>query len=175
MNSTNTPSSPGGVQAASTPLSQTARETAAQVAATAREKAAQAAESASEYASGKKAAAAERVQAYGSAIHETARSLEERDPNIAWFTHQAADRLERAATYVRERDWRDLRVDTEDFARRHPGAFFGGMCVAGLILGSVIKASGRSRTEGYPEVDDESDERLRSAPVEDAAMSGAQI
>lgn len=94
-------------------------------------------------ASEKKEAAANRVGAYGSAIHESARALEEKDPNIAWFTHRAADKLEHVAEYVRGRDLSELREDAASVARRHPMAFFGGMFAMGLIVGNVLKASPR--------------------------------
>jgi hypothetical protein len=45
------------------------------------------------------------------------------------------------ATYVRDRDFAGLREDAASLARRHPAAFFGGMCIAGLVLGSVIRAA----------------------------------
>jgi hypothetical protein len=152
MNPSNSPdlSAPAGSQSgvqsaeastASSSMAQAARESTAKVKAAATEAASQVASRAETMAGQKKDEAADRVDTYGSAIHESARSLEEQDPNIAWLTHQAADRLQGVASYLRERDFRGLRADAEDMARRHPAAFFGGMCVAGLVLGSVIKAS----------------------------------
>jgi hypothetical protein len=91
-----------------------------------------------------KRAAADRVGGYSSAIHETADSLEEKDPNIAWFTRRAAERLQGVADYVRDRDFRSLKTDVEDLARRHPVAFFGGLFIAGLIVGNIVKATGKS-------------------------------
>lgn len=95
----------------------------------------------------KKSAAADRVGGYGSAIHETARNLEEKDPNIAWLAHRTADRIEQVADYIRSRDLRDLRNDTEDLARRHPAAFFGGLFLAGVVVGNLLKASRRSGSD----------------------------
>jgi hypothetical protein len=86
---------------------------------------------------------AERLNSYSSAIHESARSLEEKDPNLAYFTHRAADRLQGAADYVRNRSFSDLRHDAEDVARRHPAIFFGGLFAAGLLVGNLLKASRR--------------------------------
>src|SRR5690606_21761859 len=94
---------------------------------------------------------ADRVGSYSSAIHESARSLEEQDPNIAWLTHRAAEGLESVANYVRDRDFSGLREDAASLARRHPAAFFGGMCIAGLVLGSVIRAARTSATESESE------------------------
>ncbi|MEO5961042.1 MAG: hypothetical protein ABIR80_18195, partial [Opitutaceae bacterium] len=92
----------------------------------------------------KKDTAAQRLGDYSSAIHESAQSLEEKDPNLAWLTHRAADKLQGVADYVRNRDFAKLRQDVEGVARRHPAAFFGGLFVVGLVLGNVVKASRRN-------------------------------
>lgn len=83
---------------------------------------------------------ASRLGGYGAAMHESAKAFEEQDPNIAWATHQLADRIERFSDYLRERDLGELRTDVEDFARRHPLAFFGGLFIGGLVVGNLIKA-----------------------------------
>lgn len=124
-------------------VTQTARDTAAKIKSVAGETAARARQEVGRMAQDKKETAANRVGGYGSALHNTAKSLEEQDPNIAWFAHQAADRLEGVANYVRSRDFAGLRTDAEGVARRHPAAFFGGLFVAGLVLGNVLKASQR--------------------------------
>src|SRR5688572_23873707 len=126
---------------------QTARETATKVKDTASSTALRAKEEASRYVSEKKEVTANRIGSYSSAIHDTARSLEEKDPNIAWFTHQAADRLQGIADYMRNRDFSALRQDAENLARRHPATFFGGMFLAGLIVGNIVKASRRKLDE----------------------------
>lgn len=133
-------------------VAQAARDTVSKLKTTASETASQAANKAGQLATEKKDEAAARVDSYGNAIHESARSLEEQDPNIAWLTHRAADRLQSLASYVRDRDFQAIRMDAENMARRHPAAFFGGMCVAGFILGSVVKASQRKLNE--PSTDD---------------------
>ena len=91
-----------------------------------------------------KRAAADRVGGYSAAIHETADSLEENDPNIAWFTHRAAERLQGVADYVRDSDFRSLKTDISNIARRHPIAFFGGLFVAGLVIGNIVKSTGKA-------------------------------
>ena len=143
-------------------VAQAARDTASKVGAAASETASKVKQAASDTASkvkqgaeklvtDHKESAADRVGAYSTAIHESAKSLEQQDPNIAWLTHRAADRLESVANYVRTRDFRGLREDAEDLARRHPAAFFGGMCVAGLVLGSVIRAARQASTSNRDE------------------------
>jgi hypothetical protein len=99
---------------------------------------------ASEAVEQKKQAAADRIGGYSSAVHESAKSFEEQDPNIAWFTHRAADRLQGVADYVRDGDFRTIKTDAENLARRHPVAFFGGLFVVGLIVGNLLKASEKS-------------------------------
>jgi hypothetical protein len=128
-------------------LAAKARETASKVKSAAADTAARAKDQAQHVATEKKEAAANRIGSYGSAIHESARSLEEQDPNIAWFTHRAAERIENVANYVRTRDFAGLREDAENVARRHPAAFFGGMFIAGLVLGNIMKASRRNLDE----------------------------
>lgn len=135
-------------------VAQTAKEAKAKISSAATEAASKVKEGAEKMVTEKKQTVADRVDAYGAAIHESANSLEQQDPNIAWLTHRAAEKLENVANYVRDRDFTGLRDDAASLARRHPAAFFGGMCVAGLVLGSVIRAS-RSASQ---ESDDEAGE-----------------
>lgn len=95
----------------------------------------------------KREEAANRIGRYSSAIHDSARSLEGEDPNIAYFTHQAADRLDRIAGYIRSCDYAGVCRDVEDIARRHPALFFGGMFTLGLVAGNMMKASRRNDLE----------------------------
>ena len=124
-------------------LTQTARDAASKVKGAAGNTTVRAKEEAARFAAEKKEATASRIGSYSSAMHDTAQSLEEKDPNIAWFTHRAADRLQHVAEYMRNRDFAALRQDAENMARRHPGAFYGGMFLAGLVVGNLVKASQR--------------------------------
>jgi hypothetical protein len=63
------------------------------------------------------------------------------DPNLAWFTEQAATRLQHAADYLRGCSWPQLRDDGARLARNHPVAFFGGLFVLGTLAGAAIKAA----------------------------------
>lgn len=128
-------------------ISASARDAAAHLKSAATDTAARARDEVQRLAAEKKSSAAERLGGYSSAIHDSARSLEENDPNLAWFTHRAADRLQSVADYVRDRDFQELRQDAEDVARRHPALFFGGLFVAGLLVGNLLKASARRMRE----------------------------
>jgi hypothetical protein len=133
----------GALQDTKNKIKDTAREAASKVKAAASDTATRAKDEAGRIVSEKRDEAANRIGNYSSAIHESARSLEQEDPNIAWFTHRAADKIQGVADYMRSRDFSGLRSDVEGMARRHPAAFFGGMFLAGLILGNVVKASRR--------------------------------
>jgi hypothetical protein len=151
-------------------LARTARDAAGKIKATASDAATKAKDQAERLVGEKKETTATRLDDYSSAIHESARSLEEKDPNIAWFTHRAADRLQTAADYVRTRDFSGLRDDAERIARRHPAVFFGGMFLGGLLVGNLVKASRRKLDE-----ENDRDERGELAASEAGAdwMSSA--
>jgi gas vesicle protein len=138
----NTPSpsatGPAGDDTSGTGLRATAekaRQAAGKVATQAKDKAAAVADE-------QKKAAADKLGGYSSRLRAVAHAAEEEaDPNIAYFAEQAADRLESVADYVRTADLGRRKRDATDVARRHPALFMGGMLVAGLVLGSLAKAS----------------------------------
>ena len=131
---------PGKLAQAKQSITNTARDTAARIKSAANETASRAKIEAQRVASDTKETAANRLGGYSSAFHESAKSFEEQDPNVAWATHRIADRVQSFADYVRNSDLNDLRTDAESFARRHPVAFFGGLMVAGLVVGNLLKA-----------------------------------
>jgi len=152
-NPSNPSSSSEGKQSSSTleksasAVTQTTRDATNKVKSAASTTMSRAKEEAERLAQEKKQEAADQIGSYSSAIHESARAFEDKDPNIAWFTHRAADRLQGIADYMRNRDFSGLRRDSEDLARRHPVSFFGGMFAAGLVLGNLVKASQRKAME----------------------------
>lgn len=107
----------------------------------------QAKERASTLAADQKQSAADRINRYSSALRDSARSMENDDPNIAHYASLAADRIERVADYVRSTDFEGLRHDAEDIARRHPALFMGGMFLAGIVLGGLVKTSAKAIRE----------------------------
>lgn len=107
----------------------------------------QAKERASTLASDQKQSAADRINRCSSALRDSARSMENDDPNIAHYANLAAERIERVADYVRSTDFEGLRRDAEDIARRHPALFMGGMFLAGIVLGGLVKTSAKAIRE----------------------------
>ena len=121
-------------------ITSTARETAARIKSVAGDTADRAKAEAQRFASETKDTTASRIGGYGAAIHESAKTIEQQDPNIAWATHRLAERVEGFADYLRSSDLTDMKNDVEAFARRHPVAFFGGLFLGGLVIGNLLKA-----------------------------------
>lgn len=168
-------------------ITQAARDTAAKVKSATSGTVAKAKNEAARVVTEKKETAANRIGGYSEAIRDTARSIEEKgDPNIAWFTNQAADKLQGVADYLRQSDFACVRGDCEGIARRHPAVFFGGMFFAGLLLGNMMKASRRKYDEDQGGFNDDGasgtewsgsrDENFTSAPsLSDAERNAAGI
>jgi hypothetical protein len=101
----------------------------------------QAKERASSMAQEQKQSAAQHIGRYSSALRDSARSVEQEDPNVAYYANRAAEGIEKIADYVRSTDLAGIRRDAEDIARRHPALFMGGMLLAGIVVGGLVKAT----------------------------------
>jgi hypothetical protein len=78
------------------------------------------------------------------------------DPALADCVETFASKIDRSSDYFRQRDFRGIIEDTENFARRRPEVFFGGLFVVGLALSRFLKASARPQVEHYEyDMDDE--------------------
>lgn len=93
----------------------------------------------------RKAQTADIMDRVARAVKRTADSLEEEDtPSLGRYTEEAAHSIERASGYLRRHDVGSMLSSTEDFARRRPEVFFGGLAVAGLAAGRFLRSSSRS-------------------------------
>lgn len=92
-------------------------------------------------ASQQKEAGAERLGEVAGAVHGAARSLEAGMPQMATYVHDAAVRLEDAATTLRTRNLDDIMDDIGRFARAQPALFFGGAMLAGFALTRFLKST----------------------------------
>jgi ElaB/YqjD/DUF883 family membrane-anchored ribosome-binding protein len=63
----------------------------------------------------------------------------------AKLAEQAAERIDRAGSYLRESDADRILNDAEDFARRQPWAVLAGAVVVGLAAARFLKASSHNR------------------------------
>jgi hypothetical protein len=99
-----------------------------------------------------KAHAADCVGRISESLRATADCFEEgEDPNIAHYTRVVAGKLEGAAAYVLDRDFQHMRQDADDFARRHPVLFYGGMFTLGLAAARFLKATTHRGGDGPEE------------------------
>ena len=99
-----------------------------------------------------KEAGAEMIGGMAGAIHGAARELEGQMPKAASFVHDAADRLDKAATQLKERSVDDVLSGVNDFARSQPVAFFGGAVLAGFAITRFFKSSDRAGMSAGPRV-----------------------
>ena len=88
-----------------------------------------------------KQAGAEQIGSVARAVHGAAGELEHELPHAAGYVHEAADRLDRAASALRERSVDDLFRSLSDFARSQPATFFGSAVFAGFALSRFLKSS----------------------------------
>lgn len=90
-------------------------------------------------------AAADEVSQMVQALRQTAHELgtDERS-TTAQLAERAANSLDYVATTLRDRDLGELVAPVRDYARRHPGLFFGGSVALGLVLTQMLKGSGSS-------------------------------
>jgi hypothetical protein len=60
---------------------------------------------------------------------------------------EAAERIDRFAAYLREKDTATILADARDLGRRQPAVLVAGAAVIGILAGRVIKASDPGTTE----------------------------
>ena len=98
-------------------------------------------EKARETAELQKDAGADQIGGIARAVHGAADELERELPHAAAYVHDAADRIGRAASALREHDVDDLFRSLGDFARRQPATFFGSAVFAGFAISRFLKSS----------------------------------
>lgn len=82
------------------------------------------------------------------AVRDAGSGLRQERPEIAGFADTAAERVEEAAKYLRVHDASDLIDEASRFARQQPVVVVGGLLLAGLAIGRLLK-SGSSGTSHY--------------------------
>jgi len=111
-----------------------AREGASRLAGKAREQARSAVEQ-------RKGQAASSLDSLSSVLRDSAGRLRGEQSFFGDYAESAAERVDRLARYLRESDPEKFVHDAEEFARRRPEVFMGGMLVAGLLLARFLKSS----------------------------------
>lgn len=87
----------------------------------------------------------------------------------AGYVDRAADGLETTSPALQEQDFAALVGQTEEFARRQPGVFFGGAVATGFLLARFLKSSRKRVSTPSRAQDDE-----YSAPVQAGGSATAE-
>jgi len=74
-------------------------------------------------------------------VRDASDGLRSEQPQLADLAELAAGQVERASTYLRDHDARDLVATTESFARRQPAIVVGAALIAGLALGRLLRST----------------------------------
>jgi len=110
----------------------------------------QAQETAASYALDQKSRLAAELSTFGEAISRAAEKLrEDDDQTIAGYADMAAEQLRSTSDYLQTRNLGELMGDVENFARRRPEVFFGGLLLVGLGMARFLKASSRSHSQEF--------------------------
>lgn len=109
----------------------------------------QAARTAEAQASNTMTKAGETLEQVARSIREAGEGLREQQPDIANFVDTAAQRVEGAASYLRERDAREVIDNLQETARRQPAIVLGGGLALGLLLGRFLKSGSTQGGQRY--------------------------
>ena len=94
-----------------------------------------------------KTKAVDTISGVADALRQTSSGMKDAGPLPA-LADQAADTVERVATYLQSKSLGDLIGEVERFARREPAIFLGGAFAAGLLGGRFLKSSAPKRLGG---------------------------
>jgi hypothetical protein len=98
-------------------------------------------EKAIEVAAQQKDAGADQIRIVARAVHGAASELESEMPQFAGYIHDAGQRLEQAASQLRNGNMDEMMDRLGQFARAQPLALFGGSVLAGFALTRFLKSS----------------------------------
>lgn len=105
-------------------------------------------EGAADAAEEQKNKSAEQLAGVAGAVRSAADELEKQLPAAADYVHDAAARIDRVASSLRDRNLSDLLEDVRRLAHDQPLAFFGGALVAGFAISRFFK-SAQDPTQQY--------------------------
>jgi ElaB/YqjD/DUF883 family membrane-anchored ribosome-binding protein len=110
--------------------------------------------------------AGEQVNQHASDLRDVAQQLSEQGKDgPAKIAHQAADRVERAGSWLQDSDADRILSDVEDFARSNPWAVAAGGLALGFMASRVLKASSSSRYEERSRADRQLPAAGQTAPT----------
>ena len=112
-------------------------------------------------------AAADGLDGIAGAVKDTGEQLRAHDPNnmgqVADVAASTAETVRNVSSRLRDATVDDIMRDTEQFARRQPGLFIGGVFVLGFMLARFLKSTGGATGgSGYAP----STDRLLPVPIQ---------
>ena len=107
---------------------------------TLKEGAAQLKDSAAQLAEEQKTSGARQLSGIAGAVHAAADQLDEQLPGASKYIHDAAERIDRAASDLRSRNLSDIAESVRRLSQERPLALFGGAMLAGFVLGRFLKS-----------------------------------
>jgi hypothetical protein len=90
----------------------------------------------------------ETLQTVASHIRQAGEELQSSQPQVAGFIGTAADQVEQAATYLRDRDASEALDNVQRIARNQPALVIGGGLVAGLVIGRLLRGGAETASIG---------------------------
>lgn len=110
----------------------------------ARETADQAREEALRRADSQKGFVADYISNFSEAVRSMAMQFKDQDQvSLADYTYRLADRTDTLADRLRDENSESLLKQAQDFSRREPALFIGGMVAGGFLLSRFLKSSNR--------------------------------
>ena len=97
-------------------------------------------ESATQIAEQQKETGARHLSGIAGAVHAAADQLQDQIPGAATYIHDAADRIDRAASDLRTRNLNDIAESVRHLAQERPLALFGGAMLAGFVMTRFLKS-----------------------------------
>jgi ElaB/YqjD/DUF883 family membrane-anchored ribosome-binding protein len=86
----------------------------------------------------KRERAADALERGAAFLHDKAEALPGGQKAVR-FVHNAADKMESAAAYLRKHGMRDILADAKELVHKHPGRSLAVAAVAGFLAGRVLR------------------------------------
>jgi ElaB/YqjD/DUF883 family membrane-anchored ribosome-binding protein len=118
--------------------------------------------------------AGESLEQVARAIRDAGSNLREERPEFATYADTAAQRVETAASYLREHDAREVIDTTQDYARRQPAVVAAGALAVGLLVGRFLR-SGSSVRDGSSYGAAGRDDRATADTLTDTAVGSSNV
>lgn len=118
-----------------------------------------------------KAQIADNVSGMAEAVRAGAKRLQSQGGVMPRYLEQTGSQIENFSRGIRNKSWRELVADTEEFARRQPTVFLLSAVGIGFVIGRLLSASWSNREDHWPRTTD-SGKSVRAVPAAVSSGSG---